>query len=213
MTEETDDTTDPKRESERTRRPDGWRDAADADADDPLSDLARRVREKRETQRQREGGTEDGPSDSTGDSATVSSDLSDAGGEDGSGDELFEEMDVSDVDTDAVWESVLTEEADGEREESDPISPNVDIDSTVTVESTVGENHIVPKDDYCESCQYFSSPPEVTCSYEDAAIVEILESGQFRVRNCPVVEGFVNTDGSVVEREDNEGIAEETPSD
>lgn len=214
MTEDADDATETPVETERPHRPDGGREGADED--DPLGDLARRIREKREqneqteNRSQRPGGTEGDSSDPT---EAVGSGRSGVAGdsEDGSGDELFEEMDVSDVDTDAVWDSVLTEET--EAEGSDPISPNVDIDPAVTVESTVGADHIVPKDDYCESCQYFSTPPEVACSYEDAEVVEILEAGQFRVRNCPVVEGFIDTDGSAVERADGEGISEETPSD
>ena len=191
--------------------------------DDPLGDLARRVREKREGQSR---GNEDDTFGALDDAEEGNAGIGagdadvDAGGE-SSGDELFEEMDVSDVDTDAVWESVL--------DESDDLiggaTPGVDIGQATAadVESTVGDDHIVPKADYCESCHFFGAPPTVECSYEDARIVEVVDMEQFRVRNCPVVAGLVDTDGAVFEREEgvdeddfaaaDGGVAEETPSD
>ncbi|WP_136589406.1 hypothetical protein [Salinigranum halophilum] len=160
----------------------------EGDPDEPLGDLARRVRERRDARRRRDGSADEGDE----------------------GDELFEEMDVSDVDTDAVWESVLTDEGDDERADA----LGADIDPTEAVESTVGDDHIVPKGDYCESCHFFSAPPAVACSYDGAAVVEVVDREQFRVRNCPVVEGIVDTDGTAVPRETSErDLTGETPSD
>ncbi|AUV82996.1 hypothetical protein C2R22_16210 [Salinigranum rubrum] len=193
--------------------------------EDPLGDLARRVREKRDEQSQSGREREDDTFGALDDAEEGTPDLGDAGdadaGADREGNELFEEMDVSDVDTDAVWESVLDESDDliGDA------TPGVDVGQATAadVESTVGDDHIVPKDDYCESCHFFSAPPAAECSYEDAAIVEVVDMEQFRVRNCPVVAGLVDTDGAVFEREEggdegdlaeaDGGVAEETPSD
>jgi hypothetical protein len=193
-----------------------------AEPAEPLGDITRRIRAKRPShaggaqsdaddvgdENEREPGVgfdletdTDGSDTRPGaDSAAESRDL--AADIDGDGDELFEEMDVSGIDTDEVWESVLTDEANDDSVTN--ASPTVDIDPTREVESTVGEDHIVPKDGYCESCRFFSTPPTVECSYEGSEIVEIVDSEQFRVRNCPVVAGTHNVYGDSLDAESDE---------
>lgn len=188
-------------------RPDGGGD----DPDEPLGDLTRRIREKHDGQPRDERDDADGPSGSRPDEQNTSDPL-DSDGAVGAAeaDELFEEMDVSDLDADEVWESVLTDDDGGDIDEA--VASTVDLDPAIEVESTVGEEHLVPKDDYCESCHFFTAPPDVGCSYDGAEIIELTDMEQFRVRNCPVVEGAVDTDGVVRQSEDG-GVAEGTPSD
>jgi hypothetical protein len=220
MTEDADDPREREAEPPETSHPDdGHEDGA---ADEPLGDLARRVREKREGRDDADdadafGGldsaTEDadhGERSAHGDSGGVG-DVGDVG-TDRESDDLFEEMDVSDVDTDAVWASVLEDDADDPDTEGG--TPGVDVGTAAAadVETTVDDDHIVPKDDYCESCHFFGGPPTVECSYEGADVVEVVDMEQFRVRNCPVVSGLVDTDGAVFEGSD-EGDVGESPSD
>lgn len=103
-------------------------------------------------------------------------------------DDLFEEMETPEVDTDDLWEQVTDA-----GELTDVGTPSLGDGEAVTVEREDAEgaepDHIVVAADYCEQCQYFSSPPEVACTYDDSEIVEVVDSERFRVRNCPVVEG------------------------
>jgi hypothetical protein len=159
------------------------------------------------------------------------------------GDELFEEMDVSDVDTDALWDSVLGDEpggaavasASGDGREHDGDAPGgregegVDDsetrhggtsgDDAVGASSVAGDapsETVVPKGEYCESCYFFTDPPAVGCRYAESEIVEIVDSEQFRVRNCPVVAGVVDTDGTDIggdgDGDGGEGLDAEVPS-
>jgi rubredoxin len=45
----------------------------------------------------------------------------------------------------------------------------------------------VSKHSYCESCEYFSEPPEIECGHEGTDIVEFLDSETVRVADCPIV--------------------------
>ena len=164
----------------------------------PLGDLARRLggqdgRTER-TEGESDGDVPDEFDEISGDDAVVSGDA----------DELFEEMDVSDVDPDVIWDSVLngdeTEPVDAtpqQLSESEPTEngQSVDVDEQNEDEDEATET-LVPKGTYCESCYFFSDPPEATCTYSGSEIVEIVDSDQFKVRNCPVVAGFVDTDGT-----------------
>lgn len=186
--------------------------AADESDATPLGDLARRL-EAQDGRTERTGGASGGDVpdefDEILDEESVA--VADA-------DELFEEMDVSDVDSEAVWNSVLngddTEPADVTAqqlsesegvEDEDDDGLNNSIDEPTGADSEATET-LVPKRSYCESCHFFADPPEATCTYSGAEIVEIVDSEQFRVRNCPVVAGFVNTDGTAA-TEDGDGLA------
>jgi hypothetical protein len=50
------------------------------------------------------------------------------------------------------------------------------------------EEHVIPKADYCQQCEYFTDPPEVACEHERTDIVSVEDFEHFRVRGCPVVE-------------------------
>lgn len=96
-------------------------------------------------------------------------------------DELFDEMDVGDVDEDAIWDAL---------EDGDASDGVAQADSTAAPDDAVereGETSVVPKTRYCQSCDYFSEPPEVSCSNDGTEIVEHVDMDSFRVRNCPIV--------------------------
>jgi hypothetical protein len=124
----------------------------------------------------------------------------------GGADELFEEMDVTDVDAERVWESVLDDEAgDGDGASIGPSAggPDETGDTADTADAAdADEGHVVRKRDHCESCECFTAPPEVACTDEDGEIVEVVDSERFRVRNCPVVAGRIDTDGTVLDGSD-----------
>ena len=82
----------------------------------------------------------------------------------------FERMDVEGADPDAVW---------------DQISETEDRGSVADVEGdTYAE---VSKHSFCERCQYFSGPPEVSCSHEGTEILKFLDMDTVRVVGCPIV--------------------------
>lgn len=82
----------------------------------------------------------------------------------------FERMDVEGADPDAVW---------------DQISETEDRGSVADIE---GETYAeVSKHSFCERCQYFSGPPEVSCSHEGTEIMKFLDMDTVRVVNCPIV--------------------------
>ncbi|MGQ4557076.1 hypothetical protein [Halobellus sp. GM3] len=137
----------------------------DSDADAPLSDLARRVSDRRGERSQ--SSVDDG-------SAT-----SDEGGSSG---DPFETMSVAEIDEETLWSSL--EDPDdpttkvGVGEPAEPISesePNA-------------REYVVSKEEYCERCPYLSEPPELSCDHEGTRIVEVDDVEHFCVRNCPMVE-------------------------
>jgi hypothetical protein len=79
--------------------------------------------------------------------------------------DAFESAGADEIDPDAVWEDL---ESDG-----------LEVD-----ERTYSE---VSKHRFCEECEHFSSPPDIGCTYEGAAIVEFLDTETVRLLNCPVV--------------------------
>lgn len=169
-----------------------------ATEDEPLGDLARRLRERRAGSGAGDRDTRvDAASGATSDrGGTTDDDTHAAGttddeafGDDEPASELFEEQEVAEVDTEQVWESVL-----GDDEETGTRSIVSELDDRVEATDDDAE-HLVPKRAYCESCHYFSEPPTVACTYEGSSIVEVLDSEQFRVRNCPVVAGEIDTKG------------------
>ncbi|ACV47472.1 MULTISPECIES: hypothetical protein [Halomicrobium] len=85
----------------------------------------------------------------------------------GGGESAFEQVDVGEIDADAVWESI-----DDDREPEVP------------EESRYAE---VSKHAYCEQCPFFSEPPEAHCTHETAEIVEYLDMDRVRLFDCPVV--------------------------
>jgi hypothetical protein len=96
---------------------------------------------------------------------------------------LFTDEDGSPLDEEAVWEQV-----DGDAGEA-ATGPDLDEDLGESADGAVdtGET-VVKKRSYCERCEHFSRPPEVSCGYPNSEIVELVDTGRFRVRNCPIVE-------------------------
>ena len=101
-------------------------------------------------------------------------------------DELFTEVEVGDVDEDALWQELTedgarpapTREDDEEVFDEESARPRVDD----------GEGTVVPKASYCQQCEHFSPPPGVACGNPGTDIVELVDMDHFRVRECPVVE-------------------------
>lgn len=97
----------------------------------------------------------------------------------------FESLDtrsgVEDPDADAeLWESLTRQETEPEIERR-------------------GQRRYaeVSKHSYCERCEYFSSPPDVSCSHEGTDIIEFVDSETVRLADCPVVaerEALANLD-------------------
>jgi len=129
-------------------------DAGDGDADHPelpgetedersgpLGDLANRVDERRQTEA------------------------------DETFDDLFEEEDAGEVDREALWEQVDTD--DPFNVEDEPVDEP--------------ERRVVEKDTYCEGCRFFSEPPDIGCTHPETEILEVVDMDHFEVFNCPVV--------------------------
>lgn len=81
---------------------------------------------------------------------------------------VFERQEVGDIDPDEVWETLAAAERAGDE---------------------AGRRYAeVSKHTYCENCEWFSAPPEVSCTHEGTEIVEFLDMETVRLLNCPVVE-------------------------
>ena len=90
------------------------------------------------------------------------------------GESAFERVDVGSVDADSVWEEITADEDDGPAGASVAEVPDVGYAE-------------VSKHRYCEQCEFFSGPPEVACSHEEARILEFVDMETVRLADCPVV--------------------------
>jgi hypothetical protein len=97
---------------------------------------------------------------------------------DAAGDDVFAEMDAS---VEAVSESDVLSLLD-----ADDSPQEVDIGEVPDVEVD-DEGLVVPKSSYCERCEYFSEPPEVSCSHQGTEIHELPDRTNLLVSNCPIV--------------------------
>jgi hypothetical protein len=169
-----------------------------ADADDPFSAL------------DTEGNADDG--DPTTDFGAAAGPAPADDSED-----AFEQMDVEPVDSEDVWNDLLEDDQAedgsglagavdatagtaapgvGESAEAvgaataDPDGPDSTADGTEDAAGEVDprEEHVIPKADYCQQCEYFTDPPDVACEHEGTDIVSVEDFEHFRVRGCPVVE-------------------------
>lgn len=143
------------------------RDAEDIEEEAPLSGLRERVEARRED-------GEENPF------ADIDGDIDAEDGVEGS--ELFEQVDVANVDAEAVWDAVV----EGEQPPEDLLEGEEETARAAEPTESPDE-HVVNKREYCQRCEFFGAPPDATCSNEGTEIVEMLESDQFRVRNCPKV--------------------------
>lgn len=95
----------------------------------------------------------------------------------GPADDPFDQMDVSELDGEAVWESL-----DDDELEAGPGGATEHVGET-----EASPEHVVKKREYCQRCEYLSEPPEVSCGHDGTDIVEAVDSERFRVRDCPMV--------------------------
>ena len=148
------------------------RPSEDRDEDAPLSELAQRVSDRR---RQRDPESGDG--------------LSADDGEVSAGDaDPFEEVSVSEIDEETLWES-LGEDTDQDPELSVGADP-VDEPGAMGAAHASPEprEHVVSKESYCQKCPHLGDPPELQCTHDGTEIVEVVDSEHFRVRECPMVD-------------------------
>lgn len=96
-------------------------------------------------------------------------------------DELFESVRVDELDTGDVWTSLV--DADGDEEHVGVGGDAEPVDASDGV-----ADYVVPKASYCQRCEFFGDPPELSCSHEGTAIVEVADTDHFLVRNCPMVD-------------------------
>lgn len=83
--------------------------------------------------------------------------------------DLFEPVETTSVDEEALWDAVLSEEDDA----PEP--------------GALGADAVVSKHQYCKQCEFFSEPPEVACTNPGTEIEELVGVDRFRVSNCPIV--------------------------
>lgn len=107
---------------------------------------------------------------------------------------LFDEVDVGDIDAEAIWDAVVEEgeppeELLGDATEAEPVTePSASVDE-----------HVINKREYCQRCEYFSEPPAVSCENDGTEILEMPDNDSFRVRDCPKVKESDEELSSVVE--------------
>ena len=89
--------------------------------------------------------------------------------EGGDHDDLFTEQRADEVDRETLWEQVTADEP------------------TESVAEDQRDVREVSKRTYCQGCEYFSDPPDVSCGHEGTEILEATDLEHFRVVNCPVV--------------------------
>lgn len=148
------------------------RPSEDRDEDAPLSELAQRVSDRR---RQRDPESGDG--------------LSADDGEVSAGDaDPFEEVSVSEIDEETLWESL-----GGDTDQDPELSVGADpVDEPGAMgaahASPEPREHVVSKESYCQKCPHLGDPPELQCTHDGTEIVEVVDSEHFRVRECPMVD-------------------------
>lgn len=91
--------------------------------------------------------------------------------------QAFEEMGVDSRETETVWERLADDPADAS-DDASAASPSSDSDRDVRV---------VDKRAFCQSCRFFSAPPEMSCAHEGTTILELVDTSRVRVANCPIV--------------------------
>jgi hypothetical protein len=156
--------------------------AADATVEDdarvPLSALRERIEAERATSAESEAATDEAPLSELARESQSSSEREHS--------ELFEEVDVGDIDTEAVWGAVV-EEGTPPEEALDDLQDTAAGEADAAEQTAVDE-HVVDKREYCQRCAFFTDPPDVGCTNEGTEILELVDSDRFRVRNCPKVD-------------------------
>ena len=155
---------------DRTRDDDHTTDEADPEEEIPLSALRERVEARREA----------------ADEESPFADVAEDEPADAESSELFEAVDVGEIDGEKVWDAIV--EGDAEADELLGGEPRTESDAEPAAEPTeTPDEHVVDKREYCQRCEFFATPPNATCTNEGTEIVELVDDGHFRVRGCPKV--------------------------
>lgn len=159
----------------------------------PLSELRGRV-ERRRGRR--------GDAEAPAENAPLSDLAREQQGRDRPDDDPFETVEVGAVDAEALWNAVVEADAtstgasgpidaDAVDAESGASNPTDGVDpGTVGDEADQRDEtdeHVVDKREFCQRCEFFSAPPEVSCANAGTEIVELVDADRFRVRDCPKV--------------------------
>lgn len=103
--------------------------------------------------------------------------------------ELFEEVEVGDIDSEQVWDAVVEGTLEpgellGEEPQASPDNPEAEPAAAPT---ETPDEDVINKRKYCQRCEFFAEPPGVACENTGTDIIELVDSDHFRVRNCPKV--------------------------
>lgn len=160
----------------------------------PLSDLARRVSERRRTRDSETAPTtqsESGHSRDASKSAAADDVTSDehgaVRGEDAGEDDPFEEMSVGDIEAETLWSSLESDDSADQVGLGEPAN-SVSEAGTTTRTSSRATEHVVSKTEYCQKCPYLTDPPELECTHDGTEIVAVVDADHFRVRECPMID-------------------------
>lgn len=110
----------------------------------------------------------------------------------------FDQSGIDGIDPDDVWERLTDDTDTDEGGDAEP-EPDADAVGTAVGSAADAEDDVVQvsKHSYCEGCEYFSPPPDVSCGHEGTEIVEFVDIDEVRIANCPVVEERRELDESV----------------
>lgn len=90
----------------------------------------------------------------------------------------FTEVDVREVGRDELWEELRDE---GTEMDGTPVAVAPPEDS-----ADDRDVRTIPKST-CRGCQFFGDPPDLHCTHDGTEIVEMVDTEQFRVADCPMV--------------------------
>jgi hypothetical protein len=148
---------------------------SDDDREEPLGELADQVDERREIDDGSDADRPELPGEAEGDRSGPLGELAtridrQQAVDDGAAfDDLFDEYDTDSVDSETLWEQVGSDEPFEVTGGDEP------------------ERRIVDKRAYCQSCPFFSEPPDVACTHQETEILDVVDFDHFEVFNCPVV--------------------------
>ncbi|USZ67246.1 hypothetical protein NGM10_10945 [Halorussus salilacus] len=144
-------------------------------SDEPLGDLASAVRDRTgETDARAESPRRDGPL------ADVAAEVDERKRRRRASDDPFESVDVGEIDGEKLWERL----AEGDDEGMGVSVPPEAVDDAEGFDGR--DVRTIPKDT-CHGCPHLADPPELACSHEGTAILEMVDSEHFRVADCPMV--------------------------
>ncbi|RBI61546.1 hypothetical protein DMJ13_12620 [halophilic archaeon] len=89
-------------------------------------------------------------------------------------DDAFTEVDVAAVDREKLWADLRGETAPGRTAAGE--AEDDDARDVRTVDKSI-----------CHGCPHFGDPPALRCTHDGTDILSVVDSGRFRVADCPVV--------------------------